>query len=91
MHKIINELKENLIKFTQDIIRIPSITGEEGDLAKFVLKMLQEIGIEESLIDEAGNVVGVLRGSGKGPNIMLNGHLDVVPAGNVDNWKYDPF
>jgi putative selenium metabolism hydrolase len=91
VQKKINELKDDLIKFTQDIIRIPSITGEEGDLAEFVLKMLKEIGIEESLIDEAGNVVGVLRGSGKGPNIMLNGHLDVVPAGNIENWKYEPF
>ncbi|UOQ48620.1 peptidase [Gracilibacillus caseinilyticus] len=37
------------------------------------------------------NVVGVLPGSGGGHSIMLNGHIDVVPAGDLDPWEDDPF
>lgn len=84
-------ISEDLVKLTQDIIRIPSITGAEGDLAKFLLGKLQEIHVDEAWIDGIGNVVGVLYGTGKGPNIMLNSHLDVVPAGRRENWPYEPF
>ncbi len=85
-------LEEELISFTQQIIGIPSLTGEEGALAELVLGKLREFGIDDAFVDGAGNVVGVLRGDRDGPTIMLNSHLDVVPAGKVENWHgYDPF
>jgi acetylornithine deacetylase len=36
------------------------------------------------------DVVGVLRGTGGGRSILLNGHVDVVPAGGND-WTVDPW
>lgn len=36
------------------------------------------------------NVVGVLRGTGGGKSMLLNGHVDVVPAGGND-WTDDPW
>jgi acetylornithine deacetylase len=37
------------------------------------------------------NVVGVLRGQGGGKSIILNGHIDVVPEGDVTKWNQQPF
>ncbi|WNS73894.1 peptidase [Bacillus sp. DTU_2020_1000418_1_SI_GHA_SEK_038] len=37
------------------------------------------------------NVIGVLKGSGGGRSLILNGHIDVVPEGDRDDWKHDPF
>ncbi|MGE5702294.1 MAG: peptidase [Clostridia bacterium] len=37
------------------------------------------------------NVVGVLKGSGGGRSIILNGHVDVVPAGDLKQWDRDAF
>ena len=37
------------------------------------------------------NVVGVLRGQGGGRSLILNGHIDVVPEGDVTKWKHDPY
>lgn len=37
------------------------------------------------------NVVGVMKGSGGGRSILLNGHIDVVPEGNRDQWQDHPF
>lgn len=37
------------------------------------------------------NVVGVLRGQGGGRSLILNGHIDVVPEGDVTRWKHHPF
>lgn len=36
---------------------------------------------------EAWGLVGRLPGSGDGPTLMLNGHIDVVPAGGLDTWR----
>src|SRR4029453_13219463 len=32
-----------------------------------------------------------LRGSGGGRSLLLNGHIDVVPARVEDGWEHDPF
>ncbi|WP_209122223.1 peptidase [Alkalihalobacillus sp. BA299] len=37
------------------------------------------------------NVVAVKRGKGKGKSIILNGHIDVVPEGDVTQWSDDPY
>lgn len=37
------------------------------------------------------NVVGILKGTGGGQSIILNGHIDVVPEGDRKDWKYEPF
>jgi len=42
--------------------------------------------------DEAWGLVGRLPGTGGGRTLMLNGHVDVVPAGDLDTWTAgDPF
>jgi len=37
------------------------------------------------------NVVGVFSGKGKGRSLILNGHIDTVPAGSPELWKYPPY
>jgi acetylornithine deacetylase len=37
------------------------------------------------------NVVGTLKGTGGGKSIILNGHIDVVPAGDLAKWTDDPY
>ncbi|SER41553.1 peptidase [Salipaludibacillus aurantiacus] len=37
------------------------------------------------------NVVGVRKGEGKGKSILLNGHIDVVPEGDLSDWAEDPY
>ncbi|HAQ05987.1 MAG TPA: peptidase [Bacillus bacterium] len=37
------------------------------------------------------NAIGIMRGSGGGKSMILNGHIDVVPAGDPNDWDKDPF
>jgi acetylornithine deacetylase len=39
----------------------------------------------------SSNVVGIKKGSGGGKSILLNGHIDVVPEGDVTQWNYEPY
>jgi len=40
---------------------------------------------------DRANVIGRIKGTGGGPKLMLNGHLDVVPPGELDQWRHPPF
>lgn len=88
---IVDALKNDLVEFTQQIVRIPSITGQEEEIAQVIFAKLNDFGLNETWIDGIGNVISVLRGRDEGPNILLNGHLDVVPAGRLENWDFAPF
>lgn len=37
------------------------------------------------------NIVGVLKGSGGGKSLILNGHIDTMPYGEREQWTRDPF
>lgn len=45
----------------------------------------------EERLGERHNVVGVRRGKRSGPTLVVNGHIDVVPAGDASRWLLDPF
>jgi len=41
--------------------------------------------------DGSPNVVGTLKGTQGGRSLILNGHIDVVPAGDLDKWEHGPY
>ena len=46
---------------------------------------------EEIPRTEALGVVGTLPGDSSRPSLILNGHVDVVPAGRSEHWTYPPW
>ncbi|MFO8175661.1 MAG: M20/M25/M40 family metallo-hydrolase [Longimicrobiales bacterium] len=82
---------ENALAFAQDLIRIPSPSGEEGEVAARVMGEMESLGYDDARIDGMGNVIGLIRGTGQGPSVMLNCHMDVVAEGDPDQWEHPPF
>lgn len=37
------------------------------------------------------NIVATLKGTSGGKSMILNGHIDVVPEGNIQQWTYPPY
>ncbi|WP_076757211.1 YgeY family selenium metabolism-linked hydrolase [Edaphobacillus lindanitolerans] len=85
-----NGWKEQLLKMCQNLIRKQSYSGEEGDVAEAVKGMFQELGYDEVLTDEYGNVIGRIIGEKPGPVVLFDGHIDTVPV-NEDSWTVPPF
>ncbi|MEM7349139.1 MAG: M20/M25/M40 family metallo-hydrolase [Chloroflexota bacterium] len=79
-----------MIDFTQNIVRIPSLSGQEADVASVITQEMQELGYDAVWTDDVGNVIGKITG-GDGPTILLNGHMDIVDPGPSDAWSYPPF
>ncbi len=79
-----------LLAFTKKIVRIPSLPGHEAEVASVISKELERLGYDKVWTDKAGNVIGKING-GRGPTIMLNGHMDHVDPGPAEDWPYSPF
>ncbi len=78
-------VKNNLIKFLCELIRIPSLSGTEEKIAFYVKEILETFGYAPK-IDKYYNVYAQI-GSGKA--ILLNSHLDSVPPG--EGWTVNPY
>lgn len=74
------------VELLQQMIRIPSFPGEEGEIASFLGEKLKDI-CDTSYVDELNNVVGIIEGQDDGPLMMLNGHIDHAFIGDM----HEPF
>lgn len=74
---------DRMIAACQEVVRTPSLSFEEGPVAQIYARHLTDLGFDTVGIDANGNVVGVLRGEGNGPSLMVNGHIDHVPTGDM--------
>lgn len=82
---------DDALSFARDLVRIPALSGEEEEVARRVRREFEALGLAEVRIDDWGNVLGVVPGRGEAPSVLLNAHLDVVAAGDPDDWEYPPF
>lgn len=80
------EAREELEALCLDLVRIESVSGNEERVAAFAAAWLEERGLEVTVVERT--VVARL-GSGEGPRLLLNSHLDTVPAG--EGWEADPW
>lgn len=83
------EVKKELIEFTQSLVRIKSVSGQEEGIVKFIEKKMNALGYDEVIIDSMGNVVGKI-GNGE-KTIMFDSHIDTVEVKDEEKWDVPPF
>jgi acetylornithine deacetylase len=77
------------VDLLKDLVRFPSLSHEEAEIAGFVEQCVREVGLPARRRDD--NVIFWLGTGDDGTNdtLLLNTHLDVVPPS--DDHPYDPF
>lgn len=83
--------KDALISFARDLVRLPSVLGNEDRVAERVLAEMRLLGFDEVDLDEVGNAVGVLAGTVDGPTLLFDAHMDTVDVMPRSAWTHDPF
>ena len=92
-----NITDEQVLALEQAMIRIPSSSFQEHDLADYLANHMSDIGLEVEMMDvpykkepgtESRQPIGRLKGTGGGPSLMLNGHMD--PGVEMSGWSVDP-
>ena len=95
--ELIEQDQDRCIQEHIELALIESPTFHEENRAAAFKKKFEELGLADVHIDRGGNVVGTLKGTGDGPTVLVEGHLDTVfPFGSVkgveekDGYLYAP-
>ena len=81
------------VALTAALIRCPSVTPVEGGTMAILEELLGNAGFECHRADRGGVANLFARWGKKGANrsFGFNGHVDVVPVGDLAAWTQDPF
>lgn len=98
----IEESREFVIGLAQNLIRIPSVNpkfqvdkgiNKEADVQQVVASHLAAVGMvcdSYDVFPERPNVYAYWEGTDE-RSLIINGHVDVVPVGDLAAWSVDPF
>ncbi len=84
------ELLKNLVSINSVNPSLVNGAPGEAEIADYIADFMLNIGLETQIEEiEPGrpNVIGVFKGMGDGPKLMLNGHMDTV---GIDYMEIDP-
>jgi len=68
--------------------------GDTQAVARVVVDALSQLGVKSSVVSKIESmpcVVAEIGGSRPGPHLVLNVHLDTMPAGDETAWSFDPY
>jgi acetylornithine deacetylase/succinyl-diaminopimelate desuccinylase-like protein len=76
--------RDRLVELALRLVSTPSFTGSEEAAAELMRSELASLGLQvqwQQVEDGRANVLGTWSGTGGGPTLMLNGHLDTSYSG----------
>jgi acetylornithine deacetylase/succinyl-diaminopimelate desuccinylase family protein len=79
----VKDNRNEAVKLLQELIRIPSPSGHEKACGEKVVEAMRVAGFDVANVDALGDAMGVLKGSGSGRSLLINGHIDHVPAADM--------
>jgi succinyl-diaminopimelate desuccinylase len=94
LHEIENNTEE-YVEFLIDLVQADSINppGNEKNVAKKIEQYLKDGGIKCEVFpfgDNRANLMATLHNNFNNKNLIYNGHMDVVPPGSEEEWKFPP-
>ncbi|WP_305967967.1 MULTISPECIES: succinyl-diaminopimelate desuccinylase [unclassified Mameliella] len=81
------------VDLTARLVQCPSVTPEEGGALVLLQDLLEGAGFACTRVDRGGvsNLFARWGDKGHARSFGFNGHTDVVPIGNPDDWSHAPF
>ena len=81
------------VALTADLVRCASVTPEDAGALDVLHDLLSQAGFECSWADRGGirNLFARFGPKGHARTFGFNGHTDVVPIGNPEDWSHPPF
>ena len=95
INKRIEEKKEQIITLCSELVKkaTPVPPGYTVEIVDYIAKYFEKQGIKtdiHTIEKNKPNIVAHIEGESE-RTIMWLGHLDVVPAGELDNWVNPPY
>jgi succinyl-diaminopimelate desuccinylase len=91
----VESLKGELLKLASSLIKTKSENppGDTSEVANVAEDYLKAMGLSPKRTEPIKGRVNLIAeiGSSKNYGLILCGHIDTVPIGNVNKWRFDPF
>lgn len=92
---IVDRDKDKLLKLCSELIKTPSENpgGNIEDVVGVICSYFAESNMDYEIVrskEDCPNVI-VTMGNDNGKTVLLNGHCDVVPVGDLSRWDFPPF
>jgi succinyl-diaminopimelate desuccinylase len=87
-------LRKEIVECLRNLVKIPSITGDETKIAMHIAGILREMKFDVEVLEaEPGrpNLIATWDSGRPGKTLLLNDHLDMVPPGPLENWVHPPY
>lgn len=103
VHQRLDSMRADIIRLTQDLVGFKSVNprfmsnpeaSEETQIQDYLEARLNARDLQVTRWEKEQrrpNLLALLPGSGGGRSLAFNGHIDVVPIGDLDGWDYDPW
>jgi acetylornithine deacetylase len=88
---VVNVDRDRLVDTASRMIDVHSFTGDEENMARLMVELYEERGLQaqwQQVEDYRANALGTWRGTGGGPTLMFNGHMDTSYSGR-EPWLRD--
>ena len=82
--EILEEAHEETVEVQMELCAIRSPSNMEENRARRFYELMSQIGLDHVYMDEVNNVIGVLKGTGGGPTLVVAGHMDTVFGPEID-------
>jgi succinyl-diaminopimelate desuccinylase len=86
--------EEDVIPVLKELIKIKTENppGKTIEAVDYLIKEFEKSGIHTEVQEYAEGKANIIAEYGESDKtVIITGHLDTVPAGNEDKWKYPPF
>src|SRR5688572_27513579 len=77
-YEYIDKNRESILHEWIAITEINAPSGHEQERAKYIEKLLRRHSLQNIRYDEVGNLIAVRKGTGGGPTVVFDAHLDTV-------------
>lgn len=74
----IEKNRDEILREWIAITEINAPSGHEQERARYIEQLLRQYKLENIRFDEAGNLIAERKGTGDGPRVVFDGHLDTV-------------
>lgn len=86
--------KIEVINLARELIKIRSVNppGDVSEIAYYLKDIMERDGLTVRIVEPEKGRVSVISSIGSNkPELIFNGHTDVVPPGDISRWAIDPF
>ena len=83
------ELGDYTARNLSELVRIPSLSGEEEAVITRLAALCEDAGFDEVRVDGLGNLIARVGGGAK--TLAIDAHIDTVDTGDRSQWRLAPY